>query len=131
MELNNYQTKRVVSKSLSYLGNPWTKNEFTCVDFVRNVYREVDIDIPLLGIDFPPKDLNISMEQIGNPPAGHLMFLKNRKTLRQDRAWTHVVIVISQNYCIHCSLLLGGTVMISSFEEIFARYDFVESTHSV
>lgn len=126
MQLAPDQVGEITKSALSYLGRPYSK-DWRCVDFVRAVYQDAGMNIPPLMDYAPPPEFNIATEQLIEPPTGCLMFLKDRNDPRKKRAWTHVVIVLTTNTCIHCSIFYGNKVVISTFEEIFLRYDFVES----
>ena len=126
MDLDVMQALRVTEIAQSYVGIPYIPYQFECVDFVREVYRHVGIEIPLLPKSAPPAEFNINAEQLAEPPIGYLMFLKNPKD-RRLRAWTHVAIILSKETCVHCSYYFGKRVVISTFEEVFQKYEFVES----
>jgi hypothetical protein len=89
------------------------------------VYQKIGIEIPLLKSCAPSDKLSISIKQIKNPPIGHPILLKDRDDPRKERAWTHVAIILTKGTCIHCSLFFGRRVTISSFNEIFKKYDLV------
>lgn len=126
MELNTEERAVVVSTALSYLGRPYNR-KFQCIDFAREVYRTVGIEIPKLSGDRPvPQDINIRHDDLVNPPIGHMLFLR-RKGTRSTRLWTHAVIILPGSNCIHCSHFFGGKVVISSMGEILAFYDYVPS----
>lgn len=128
MVLTEAEIKKIISTALSYLGHKY-ENGFDCIGFVRSVYRHIGIDIPLiLGTSSPPEEFNIMEDQLCNPPIGHIIFLKDRYDPRKERVWTHVVIVLSDNRCIHSSIFYGERVSISDLREIMEkRYDFVPS----
>ena len=126
MKLTQEQVEIIISESISHIGRPYS-NDFDCVKFIRIVYEKAGIEIPLLKSHLPPKELNISKEQITNPPVGHLMFLKDPCDPRKHRSWTHIVIILTKQSCVHCSLFFGRKVVISTFREIFERYNFVEN----
>ena len=126
MQLTTVQCEQVVEIALTYLNQPYRKG-FRCVEFVREVYCQIGIHLPILQSWAPPQGFNIFKEQLIDPPAGHVMFLRDRDDPRKERSWTHVVILISKLNCIHCSLFSGEKVVISTLEEIYKRYDFAES----
>jgi hypothetical protein len=126
MQIND---KIIIDTATSYLNHPYSK-EFDCVKFVRKVYQTSGIIIPKLDPSPPPLEFNIQKEQLKNPPIGHIMFLKDREDPRKHRAWTHIVIINSKKSCIHCSLFFGRKVVITPLEEIFKKYDFVESVYT-
>ncbi|MBI2278937.1 MAG: C40 family peptidase [Candidatus Brennerbacteria bacterium] len=125
MELTKDQAKEVIETALSYVGHPYDSKEFNCVGFVRTVYRTIGIKISPLKSCAPPAELNLSAEQAKDLPVGHLMFLKDRDDPRKERSWTHVVIILTKETCIHCSLFFGRKVTISSFAEMYCKYDVV------
>jgi len=125
MKLTSEQVRRVINKALMYLGTPYEKPGFTCVDFARAVYREVGIELPVLGPMSPPKDFNITKDQLDEPPVGHLIFLKDKST-KKERNWTHVAILIPGKRCVHCARP-PGKILISSLKEIFESCDFAPS----
>ena len=120
------QVIKIINKAASYLDRPYKKG-FACLDFLRLVYRAVGIEIPRLWSGEPPPQwININSEEAVNPPIGHIMFLRRRET-KTTRYWTHVIIILSERECIHCSYYFGGKVCISLLEKIFALYDFAPS----
>lgn len=125
MNLTLKQQTQVVKTALTYLGTPYEKN-FTCADFVRAVYREIEIEIPILSTAPVPQWMNITRDELEGLPVGHLMFLRHKKN-QGPRSWTHVVITLPERKCIHCSYFFGGKVVISSLVEIFEVYDFAPS----
>ncbi len=124
MLLNQAQAEIVLANALNYLGSKYRPG-FKCVDFVREVYRTAGVEIPLIGSDFPPNELIIPEEHLKDPPPGSLLFLRNKQEKR-DRVWSHVVLVLESQRCIHCSMF-AGEVIISSLEELLERYDFLPS----
>ena len=54
-----------------------------------------------------------------------MIFLKDRNDPRKERVWTHVAIILTKETCIHCSLFFGNKVVISSFKDMYAKYDVV------
>ncbi len=123
--LEKYQVEIIIKVALLYLEKPYTEN-FGCVDFIRLVYREANIEIPLIHGHSIINDFRIQKEDIDNLPIGYLIFLKRKDTLRKERRWTHVAIVLSKDTCIHCSKHFGGKVVISQISKVFEKYDFVE-----
>jgi len=127
VELSKEQVATILRVASLYVDYPYKKN-FQCVDFVRRVYGCTGIKVPILKADTPPpREFNITKEQLKEPPPGHILFLKDRSDPRKNRKWTHVVIIMPGHRCIHCSLFLGRQVAISSLYEMFKRYDFAAS----
>ncbi|HEY0220630.1 MAG TPA: NlpC/P60 family protein [Candidatus Paceibacterota bacterium] len=124
MNLTDEQVRTIVREAKSYLGHKYRPG-FKCIDYVRKVYQTAGINIGILGPNSPPAELNIEKEKLQSPPTGSLIFLRN-KTEKRERAWSHLVIVLSNDECIHCSLFIGEVVT-SSFEEIFRKYEFAPS----
>jgi len=127
MILGKISSDKIIEVALSYLDHPWSRTEFNCVTFVREVYARVGIEIPKLRHDCIPSEFNITKDQFENPPAGHLIFLLDPNDPRKERAWTHLVISLGDQKCIHCSLFFGRKVVISTIEEIRKKYLFAES----
>jgi cell wall-associated NlpC family hydrolase len=125
MDLQPEQQELVVATALSYLGQSYGK-EFRCVDFVREVYKVLGIKIPRLSTQPVPQWINIHSEDVSDPPAGHLIFLRRKET-GAARHWTHVVIALPERQCVHCSHFFGRKVTISPLEDILALYDFAPS----
>lgn len=128
MILTEAEIKKIILVAFSYLGHKY-ENGFDCIGFVRSVYRHIGIDVPLIsGTIPPPKEFNITEDQLCNPPIGHTIFLKDRYDPRKERVWTHVVIVLPNSQCIHSSIFYGEKVSISDLREIMEkRYDFAPS----
>ena len=126
MNLSQEQRESIIKISIGYLRRE-REVGFSCVDFVRLVYRQIGIDIPLLMPKLPPpSEINIKREDLGFLPLGEIIFLRDRSDGR-PRPWTHVGIVYSPFEIIHCSLFFGGCVVITPIQLIWERYDFVES----
>ncbi|MEI8339182.1 MAG: NlpC/P60 family protein [bacterium] len=127
MNLTQKQREIIVQVALSHLDRPFSAR-FDCITFARCVYGAAGVEIPLLKSTLPPPDLNITKEELEiGPVSGSLIFLRDRYDPRKHRAWTHVVIALSDGMCIHCSLFYGRKVVISNLEQIMKdRYDFVD-----
>ena len=125
MNLDGKQATSIEREAGKLLGS----NDFNCIGFVRFVYRKVGIEIPPILIrTAPPREFNITRDQQHNPPLGHIVFLRNRFSLKEYRKWTHVVISLGDDNCIHCSCFYGMIVIISSLNQILhERYDFAPS----
>ena len=114
------EAERIEGFALSYLGCKYEAGIFNCKDFVQAVYRDV-------GIAYPPLSLNVSKDELLNPPIGHVLFLKHKESTRQV---SHVGIVISGRRCIHNSRYFGGQVVVTPLEELFKIYD-LSTPHSL
>ena len=125
MKLTIEERKKIVGIAMSHLGRG-REEGFRCVDFVREVFRSIDIEIPPLSSGFPPKEFNIAKEDLVNLPLGEIIFFRNLKDQR-GRKWTHVAIAVSSDECIHCSYFFGEKVVVSNINDMLARYEFVES----
>jgi GTPase len=125
LELTQNQIEEVVKTAVSYLNHPYDSRKFDCVNFVRAVYRKIGIEIPPLKSCAPPACLNISIKQVNDPPIGRMMFLKDRNDPRKERVWTHIVIILTKETYIHCSLFFGRKVTISSFNDMYSKYDVI------
>jgi cell wall-associated NlpC family hydrolase len=124
MELTLAKGHAIVHIALWYVDTPYS-TEFTCIDFVREVYQFAGIELPELGPMEPPPGWNLRWIDLDNPPIGHTLFLKHKRETRK-RAWSHVVIIMPDRHCIHCSLLCGGKVMISSLDDLLTEYNLIE-----
>lgn len=124
MDITAEQARAIVTFATSYLGQRYHPG-FTCVDFVREVYRGIGITIPELSPEAPPSRFNLSPDDIGDPPIGHLLFLRNKQEKR-DRRWSHIVIVLPDRECIHCSYFTGQVTR-STLPDILSRYEIVPS----
>lgn len=126
MKLNKETRDAVVFVSLKYIGERWTK-EFTCIDFVRDVYRKVGIELPLVwGYSVPQKEFNISKKDFISWTYGYIVFLK-RKKYSGKRVWTHLAITLPNGRIIHCSERFGGNVSIVTKEEVLSIYQYIPS----
>ena len=104
-----------------------TKEPFKCMEFVREIYREVGVIIPPISPHLPPpRTFNISVSEVSAPPVGHVMFLR-RKDSESKRTWTHVVIVGENKTVIHCSRFISTKVVESSLDSILTFYEFAHS----
>ena len=126
MNLTRGKREAVVVLSTRHLGKKWSKN-FNCLTFVREVYREVGVEIPLVySHTLPPKDFSISVDNLNSWYEGDILFLK-RRGYAGERTWTHVGITLPGEKLIHCSEYFGGQVTITPKEEIFSFYHYVLS----
>ncbi len=123
MELTDKQAQVILLESEKLI-NKKREPDFTCVDFVRQVYKKARIEIPLIGPNKTPEKFNINESQLQNPPLGRLVFMK-KKVTSKSRYWTHVGIIFTRTQLIHCSNMFGKKVCITELEEIWKHYDFV------
>src|ERR1035437_2304024 len=123
MVLSTSMSNRIVSVALKYVGRSFDYEKFNCVHFVRVVYSNAGIELPLIRRDdYPPTDFHLSADKFDSMPIGHSVFLK-RKTSLSTRPWTHIAIIISSYELIHCSRHCGKGVVITSkivFMETYA-----------
>jgi cell wall-associated NlpC family hydrolase len=124
MILTKKKREIIVQTAKKYLDIPYSKT-FDCIAFVREVYRAVGIEIPPLTAHTIPAALMLSNEDLKKHCVGHLLFLKDRADPRTERTWTHVVIILENNHCIHNSIFYGRKVVITALEEIRKRYEYV------
>ena len=55
----------ITARALFYLGKPYDFDLFNCVHFVRQVYRDVGIDFPILDRRLsPPFSFNLTTQSI-------------------------------------------------------------------
>jgi cell wall-associated NlpC family hydrolase len=126
MELSQEKREAVVAIALEYLDREWG-DHFNCITFVREVYRKVCVDVPLIYSHVPPpKECNISADGLDCWHEGLILFLK-RKGYTGSRTWTHVGITMPSGRLIHCSDYFGKRVSITQKEEIFTFYQYVPS----
>jgi len=128
MFLSKDLSELIVTISFRYLGRPFDWDTFNCVHFVRKVYGEVGISLPLLVRgNLPPPDFHLSMYEFALMPIGHSVFFKRRAS-KLERYWTHVAIVVGPDKLIHCTRNLGSGVIISSKSEFMEIYDLAPKT---
>lgn len=125
MYLSEEVRRKIIETALTFLGQPYSPS-FNCIDFVREVYARVGIQIPKISPQITPRRCNILREDLKDPPFGHIIFLRDLQDDR-PRSWTHVGILLPEKKCIHCSLFFGQKVVISALDELFKRYHFAES----
>lgn len=122
MFLSKDISDRIVSSAYCYLGWPFDWEKFNCVHFVRQVYYDVGIELPLLiRKNFPPAEFHLFSEEFVLMPIGHIVFFK-RKESKVNRLWTHVAIIVSSNELIHCTRHLGNGVVITPKQEFMKVY---------
>jgi cell wall-associated NlpC family hydrolase len=125
LKLTTTQRETVLIVALSQLGRNRTEG-FKCIDFVRNVYASIGIIVPfpLIGWMSPLIGLNITLDQLSDPPEGELIFFR-RKNDQRKRKWTHVGITLPEKRVVHCSQFLGEKVVVSDLTDLLEDYDFV------
>jgi len=123
MFLSKDVSGRIVSVSYRYLGRPFDYETFNCVHFVRVVYFEVGINLPLLIRNgLPPIEFHLSNEEFALMPIGHIVFLKRKKG-KLERFWTHVAIIAESKTLIHCTRNIGKGVVLTSLSDFMEVYD--------
>lgn len=125
MSLTYPQSRRVVEVALACVGRNHEPG-FGCVDFVRHVYLQIGIKIPLLSPETPPREYNITRSMLNNPPNGAIVFLKDPTDLRL-REWTHVAIALPEKKIIHNSIFFGRRVTVLTLAEVLTVYEFAPS----
>lgn len=122
MNLSKETSELIVQTAKAYLGREFDLATFNCVHFVREVYQQVGIVLPLLArYDIPPSEFHLSEEEFALMPVGHCVFFK-RKNTRLNRHWTHVAIVFSADDLIHCTRNIGRGVVVTSKEAFLEIY---------
>lgn len=126
MELPQEKRDVIVALSLGYLGRQWSEN-FNCIAFVREIYKRVGIQIPLIySHTLPPREFNITERDLDSWQTGYIVFLKRQKYAGK-RTWTHVGITQPEKKLIHCSRYFGKQISITPKREIFSFYHYVPS----
>lgn len=120
MKLTFGEKSVIIKAAVERLGKQRDSN-YCCVGFVREVYGIANIYVGLLWGMENPVELNIHPSLKANPPVGHLMFLRWKKA-RNERVWTHVVIVFPFDRVIHCSEFWGNKVVVTPMEKIWKTY---------
>lgn len=115
MEFTDDVSRLIEEIAITYLNAPYTKS-FSCVTFVREVYRRA-------GLTVPPSSLNITLEQLKDPPIGYVIFLRHRSVGEGEMRVTHVGIIISGKRVIHCSFFFGKKVVITNVDALLEVYD--------
>lgn len=123
MILSKDQSSCIVEIAYSYLGYPFDWKTFNCMHFVRKVYREVGIELPLIYKKIPlPFEFQLSESEFCLMPIGHIVFFKRRGS-EADRLWTHVAIIANLTELIHCTRHLGNGVVVTSRDRFLNVYD--------
>lgn len=124
MKLSKKQIRIILREAEKLLGKN-RKPDFTCVDFVREVYLKADIKLPLINPDkIPALFPNLSQSEIDGDALGKILFLK-KKTTDKARVWTHVGIIFSENELVHCSKMFGNQVCTTPIQEVLEHYEIV------
>lgn len=98
------------------------EKDFKCDDFVKSIYEEVGVnhrfsDHPILSV------ADISQKKF----EGHLFFLKHKKYIQELYRFSHVGIILQNNYLLHYSRYFGKLnirqVCITPLSEIFEVYN--------
>ncbi len=112
----------VVTTSKRHLGREFVYEKFNCVHFIRSVYEEVGIALPLLDrFGYPPSSFHLSDTELVTMPLGHSLFLKRRLS-QVRRFWTHVALIVSAGEVIHCSRHFGKMVTITPIDKLWEIY---------
>ena len=123
MFLSKDLSDRIVSSSYRHLGRPFDYETFNCVHFVREVYFEVGINLPLLIRNgLPPAKFHLSNEEFAQMPIGHIVFFK-RKNRNSERFWTHVAIIVEPKTLIHCTRNVSRGVVLTSLPDFMEVYE--------
>ena len=123
MILSEALSRQIIAVTQKYVGRFFDWDTFNCVHFVREVYREVGIELPrLVRGKLPPQDFHLSKERFESMPLGHSVFFRRRTSI-SDRSWTHVAIIAGRDQLVHCTRHLGNGVSISSTLEFLNVYE--------
>lgn len=123
MILSTETANQIVSISQNYIGRAFDLSSFNCVHFVREVYAQVGIILPLLDpYIFPPREFHLSEGEFSSMPIGHSVFFK-RKLSRSTRPWSHVAIIVSTDTVIHCTRNIGTGVVYTLKSIFLETYD--------
>ena len=126
MELSQEIRDTVCVLSLTYLEKKYP-HKFSCLTFVRDVYKEIGIEIPpLWGYATPPRIFNIKQKDLEVWDHGYIVFLK-RNEYAGERVWTHVGITLPDHKLIHYSEYFCETVSMTPQKDIFKFYHYVPS----
>lgn len=107
--------EEIIRIGKKYLNKPYDRENFNCWHFVKAVYDEADIQIPMLH-EFSNK---ISEENIG-----YVIYLNHKEKKEDDhRKWTHCGILLPENYFLHCSEYIENKVTVTPLSEILNIYN--------
>ncbi len=120
--LNEKQVNELIVKTIEKIGSKYPKG-YKCDSFVKDAYKTIGIDCIF---DYCPVLL---LEDIFKKQwVGYPCFLKRKKTLYQERRYTHIGIIAPNYSILHYSRrmndLLSYEVLLTPYEEIFEIYDF-------
>jgi cell wall-associated NlpC family hydrolase len=127
MIITEDSSAKIIQVATKYLGRPFDYEKFNCVHFVREVYSNVGIDLPLIPrAGYPLQQFNLSVSEFELMPIGHSVFFKRKASL-SNRVWTHVAIVASNSELIHCSRHFGGKVVVTPKIDFLQVYSLAPS----
>jgi len=122
MVLSETASDLVIRAAHQHLGRSYVWQTYDCVNFVVDVYRQANIEMPVIDkTGSPPVGFHLSADEFGSMPLGHSIFLKRKASL-SDRIWTHVAIIVSQHEVIHCSRHFGRKVVVTPVKEFLRVY---------
>lgn len=125
MVLDAAISDQIIAVARTYIGRPYDWQDFDCIQFILEVYRECGIVIPRFGaMGYPPENFHLSEEEFARMPVGHVVFFKRRASLR-PRIWTHAAIIFSATELIHCSRHSGNGVRVTHRDEFLKTYALV------
>ena len=123
MVLTKKLSDEIVRVSYTYLGKEFCWTTFNWVHFVREVYGQVGILVPLLNKQYPPpKYFHLTDSEFEKMPIGHSVFFRRRLSQVTNRTWTHVGIIIGRDEIIHCTRNLGNGVVITTRHDMLEVY---------
>lgn len=85
------------------------------MDFVREVYLKNQLTLP-------PLSLNLTPEELLNPPIGHILYLRHKQA-SPGRNFTHAALILPERKAIHASYYFGMCVVITDLDELMKIYD--------
>ena len=123
MKLTQSQRDTIVQTGLEFVGK--RRLGVSCDGFVRKIFSMADIDL-----SFESCPTFFRAEIFGEKAVGYPIFLR-RKASEKGKRITHMGIIFPNERVLHYSRWMRGTpefyeVCLSTFEEVFAIYDFVE-----
>jgi hypothetical protein len=126
MVLDMTLSVRVFMAALHYKGREFDWDTFNCVHFVRQVYKDVGIELPLLRRELlPPKEFHLNEKQFRDMPVGHSVFFK-RRAKETERTWSHLAIILAPCKLIHCTRHMGNGVIISDTSDFLKIYELAQ-----